>query len=85
MASDFEDRVWYAIVDLWPKSAGMVSSETIRDYLVEAGVAVPEGALERALEGLRVDGSIRVAHTLGREAIAQHGGVMITAVGRRLP
>ena len=71
------------ICDEWPKTRRL-SSETIRERLVEQGVAVPDYAMADAFGSYLESMISTVFYRPSEEEIKRHGGVVIGGVNELL-
>jgi hypothetical protein len=69
-----------AIGARWRHDQHTIPSESIYDDLIAHGYTIPEGAMSRILQTFLVGGDIGAARILDREAIAKHGGMLITVL-----
>jgi hypothetical protein len=63
-----------AIKDLWPGSAGMLTSAALLDRLAERGVATPARALYLLLESLQMRGLLRLSRADQQNAAREAHG-----------
>jgi hypothetical protein len=63
-----------AIKDLWPGSAGMLTSAALLDRLAERGVATPARALYLLLESLQMRGTLRLSRADQQDAAREAHG-----------
>lgn len=68
------------ICEEWAKDTGTVETKDVYARLQDEGITPPSGDMEAFLILLESEGQIRAAKMLGRDEIAKHGNMVITAV-----
>jgi hypothetical protein len=76
--NDLKEKVMEVILDEWDKTrppggVGTVDSKNVYARLVDEGLEVPQGAMERIFEQLRDEGRISGSPYHDPEAIPSHG------------
>lgn len=70
---EFQERVWQALEQEWKLHGGKAASEDIYARLVDAGIEVPDHALNEIFDGWESRGLIRAHGLYDREGIRLHG------------
>lgn len=72
------------ICEEWAKDTSVVESKDVHARLQDEGITPPSGDMDALLALLKSQDLIRAAQMLGRDEIAKHGNMAITAVSAEL-